>query len=228
MEDLDRVHVHQVASVAFHEACDQDVAFQDDGWDDGEEDACVDEVADGGEEEVDEEPASLDLDRGVDASDGAGEEVVHVHEDHGDEAWIRDGDDHSYAVTVDPLDDLDLVRCVALDALVADQEGHKHSVQEANGVPESLRGEDEVTDEDLGTPELTRAGATAPNSGLVPLIPGCSHSDSSLEMYLTSWSTFLPSSSSAQLCNPPCCFCDFSPSKYRHDSQFPTGREDRD
>lgn len=211
MEDLDHVHVHRVVSVAFHEACDQDVAFQDDGWDDDEEvedeDACVDGVPCDGEEEVDVEPASLDLDHGVDAWDGADGEVVHVHEDHGDEAWTQDEDDHSYAVTVDPSDDLDLVRYVAQDVLV-DQEGYKHSVQGVNGVPESLDGEeDEVTDEevDLETVEPTLVGAIAPNCVLVLLIPGCFQSGSFLEMYLTSWTTFLPFSSSAQLCNPPCC-----------------------
>lgn len=208
MEDLDHVHVHRVASVAFHEACDQDVAFQDDGWDDEEEDedACVDAAACGGAEEVDVEPACLDLDHGEDAWDDADGGAVHVHEDHGDEAWTQDGDDQSYAVTVDPSDDPDSVRYVAQDALVADQEGYKHSVQEANGVPESLDGEDEVTDEvDLETVEPTRLGATAPNCVLVLLIPGCSQSGSFLEMYLTSWTTFLPFSSLAQLCNPPCC-----------------------
>lgn len=68
VEDLGRVHDHLVVNVAFHEACDLDVAC---GWGEG----AYDEAYDAGEE--DEVPASLDLDHGADASGGASVEDVH-------------------------------------------------------------------------------------------------------------------------------------------------------
>ena len=74
----------------------------------------------------------------------------------------------------------------------------------------------------LETAEPTRVGAVAPRRAVVLPIPGCSQLGSSLAMHYSSLTTFSPSSSSVQLCNPRCYkdaigFQEYEPEKKNKD-----------